>query len=116
MKHFYLSLVLVGLCGCAGNPPDWWNPSGAYGSADSVRSNKPAAVSSDTKARATEVEIPAEERIEASVEEYEEINLNPLEQTETVAEESSEQADPMYAPAEEHTADTGALPPPSVLQ
>ena len=31
MKNLLICLALVSLCACAGNPPAWWNPSGAYG-------------------------------------------------------------------------------------
>ena len=116
MKHFYLLVAMLSLSACAGNPPEWWNPSGTYGT-QSVNKSNTALAPVRTVTRQAEVEIPAEETIETTVEEYEEMSLNPLEQTETSsAEESSEQADPMYAPAEEHTAREGALPPPSVLE
>ena len=117
MKYFYLLLILLGLAACAGNPPEWWDPSGAYAHTKSAKENNATVAPGHQVASQNTVEIPAEESIEASVEEYEEMNLNPLEQTESSpSEEGSEQADPMYATAEDHIAGEGALPPPSVLE
>jgi len=111
--------MMLGLCACAGNPPDWWNPSGAYGNATVNKPAKATTVSGKPVApRKTQAEIPTEETIETSVEEYEEINLNPIEQTEQSGstDDGTEQADPMYAPAEEHLPADGSLPMPSVLE
>ena len=118
MKYFYLFLIMLGLCACAGNPPDWWNPSGTYGNAEPAKAISSQNVSKKQRvSRPAVQEIPVEESIETSVEEYEEISLNPMEQMEqSVSEESSEQADPMYASEAEHLPADGSLPPPTVLE
>jgi len=128
MRYFFLFGLSLGLCACAGNPPAWWNPSGAYGptttsSAISQKQTVNPAISS----RKTEPEIPAEESIETSIDEYEELGLSDtgevemsrqthISQTEEHTTDTTEQADPMYAPAEEHLPPDGSLPPPTVLE
>ena len=48
MKHLLLAVVTLGLCACAGNPPDWWNPSGTYAR---VRENRAENRSGTRKAK-----------------------------------------------------------------
>ena len=76
MKKFTLLFVSCFLCACAGNPPQWWNPSGAY---DSAPQTQPAAEAEPSvSVPAAAEEMPAEQTIEPLVEEYEELNLSPL--------------------------------------
>ena len=122
MKHFLLLTITLGLCACAGNPPDWWNPSGTYNTGSQKATSSKTSVKSAHSASNME-EIPAEEDIDTSFEEYEEINLmDTAEVTEASVtqpvknfEETSEQADPMYA-AEEDLPSDGSLPDPTVLE
>ena len=143
MKHLFVVCVLFFLCACAGNPPQWWNPSGAYGS-DGKENNasSPARPSLSSVVTAEEEEpYPMEQTIEPAVESYEELNLSPLGApqeageilpetsaaaaaqepagTEETAELSLEQTDveaPSSVPEEEYLPPDGSLPPPSVLQ
>ena len=125
MRHLLLLLlVMLSVCACAGNPPDWWNPGGTYGNTPSAKAvSQPttgAAVAHTPKA---EEEIPTEEKIDTTFEEYEELNLSDTgevksttaAQTELTSADATEQADPMYA-AEEHLPDDGSLPDPTVLE
>lgn len=63
------------LTGCAGNPPQWWNPSGAYHASTAA----PAASAGEQPGHAvsTEEEIP-QDTFDPGLEEYEELKLTPL--------------------------------------
>lgn len=68
MKYIIALLVVFGLCGCAGNPPAWWNPSGAY-----TQDN--AAVQTQQVPAASAV--PTDQSVEKAVNDgYEEISLS----------------------------------------
>ena len=68
------SLVLM--AACAGNPPAWWDPSGVYSKTETATSAATPTVKS-VVVHKTE-EIPTEEHIDASQDEYEEMKLSPL--------------------------------------
>lgn len=84
----------MGLAACAGNPPDWWNPSGMYGNASGKQSvaektAHPAVVLQQKE------EVPGEEDIAPAVDNYEEEKLAPLstdqeEQTPAVSDDKEE--------------------------
>ncbi len=83
-----LSVLL--LTACAGTPPVWWNPTGTYTTTGTTNSTKVQPATVQTRV-VPPAEIPAEESIEASVEEeYEELKLSPLSaQSEPAASEES---------------------------
>lgn len=131
MKPFAVVLFSVLCCACAGNPPAWWNPSGAY-SAEEPSASVPrqtAAVGAPAVPNAEAV-LPAEQTIDPVLDGYEELNLSPLEMTEepaslpeerneeTPAYSASSPQEPVSAPVEteEHLPEDGSLPPPSVLE
>ncbi len=140
MKHLFVVCVLFFLCACAGNPPQWWNPSGTYASdgnekhvSSPVRPSLPSVVTAEE-----EEPYPMEQNIEPVVESYEELNLSALgspqdageivqePSSDTAAEESAKAQNtqktnsaPVKAavlPEEEYLPADGSLPPPSVLQ
>ncbi|MBO7238021.1 MAG: hypothetical protein J6U96_01860 [Elusimicrobiaceae bacterium] len=122
MKHLLLAVVTLGLCACAGNPPDWWNPSGTYGAQGTKAVSQKTGASSAQTAKPAE-EIPAEESIDTTFEEYEELSLadtgevkqSSLTETKADTTDATEQADPMYTTEENLPAD-GSLPQPTVLE
>ena len=114
---------------CAGNPPDWWNPSGMYGNEGEKTASQPAvrvqpSLSMQTTA---EEEEPAEQSIDPAFEAYEEMRLSPLSATEdeiieteteekpelSLTQESSPENSPTALP---ETSSDNFLPPPSVLE
>ena len=107
---------------CAGNPPAWWNPSGAYGSA----SQQTQAAPSGSSKISQEDETPAEQDIEPVLDGYEEMALAPIEQQTPVpsAEElagetlpnTSEQVQVPVVSEKESLPEDGSLPEPSVLE
>ena len=113
--------ILLGLASCllaaacAGNPPAWWNPGNVYSSEAPARTSASkgtnGGVSSANTVAVQEAEPVVKEESIAPLpdESYEEMILTPLqdEETENASGESSAQS----APAE-----TGLLPPPSVLE
>lgn len=80
-KNVLLLFSFSLLCACAGNPPQWWNPSGVYGEArpSQTASSAPVQPSLPVSVSAEEEDpYPVEQRIEPVLEEYEELNLSPL--------------------------------------
>lgn len=145
MKKLFFVFSLSFLCACAGNPPQWWNPSGAYGEAGvreaSSRATPAAKPSLSVQTTQEEEEpYPMEQSIEPVMESYEELSLSPLAptvdaadfptqpeeataaeaQTATPVQEPAEESTPAQTPAveyePEHLPADGSLPPPSVLQ
>lgn len=140
MKNGFAFLMLLCLCACAGNPPQWWNPSGAYGAetAQQNSSSVPARPSLSAPVTTEQEEpYPMEQTIEPALESYEELNLSPLGVEQEAGEivppapaaapqPDTEQALPVEEPAadadtvpvqpEENLPPDGSLPPPSVLQ
>ena len=119
MKCFIAFIFVFSLAACAGNPPQWWDPSGIYQAEAQQTAVKPA-----KKVVAKQAdEIPAEEDIGTTLEEYEELRLTDTGEvqeishthTDVVSEESKEQADPMYA-VDEKLPEDGSLPEPTVLE
>ncbi len=112
MKKNIVCLLLgcVLTAACAGNPPAWWNPGNVYSSGTASAQPAPAQNTAVAAPAPEEMPIPQEESIAPLPDEsYEEMILTPLqdEETENASGESSAQS----APAE-----TGLLPPPSVLE
>lgn len=139
MKNLFVCLALVSLCACAGNPPAWWNPSGAYG----VQTEMTFPQKTDKRATVSAVVAPVEEEpmeqsFEVSDDTYEEMRLAPLPETdgtesavETQTKTTSEEAEDLdlggekasgastesVAPkVQEYLPEDGSLPPPSVLE
>ena len=126
LSIFILSAFI--LTACAGNPPDWWNPSGIYGNegekmaAPDRRAEYPS-FSSQTTA---EEEEPAEQNIDPAFETYEEMRLTPLSPMQDEVEEEQDLQDlttppQQTAPAEQDDSSADdtlddTLPPPSVLE
>ena len=133
--------MLLCLCACAGNPPQWWNPSGAYGTETAQQNSSSAPARPSLSAPVTteqEEPYPIEQTIEPAMESYEELNLSPLgveqeageivppapaaaPQSDTegpVQSEEESAADEPVVPVqpEENLPPDGSLPPPSVLQ
>lgn len=71
MKYMVALLVVFSLCGCAGNPPAWWNPSGAYTQGNASAQTQP--VSTPAAAPAEPEDQPIDG---AGAEDYEEISLS----------------------------------------
>lgn len=120
MKKCLLVLLVSAFCAaCAGNPPQWWNPSGSYG-------NTPAPVPPKTvtaepaSSSFEEQPIPAEVPIAAAAQDdqYEEMMLTPLqdEETEEASDKKNDGATMAITPSSGGTASEDALPPPSVLE
>lgn len=116
-----IALVLPAVCllaACAGNPPQWWNPSGSYGN-DAVSASSSAGHTEPVRAAEPEEEpIPAEENIAAPSpdDSYEEMILTPLqdEETEDPADKTSQSQNTMdITPSAPES--SGGLPVPSVL-
>ncbi len=120
--------LAVFLSACAGAPPAWWNPSGAYGNATVSAPRQPAVRPSLPQQVSAEEEepVPLEQSIEPAEDSYEELNLNPLSGEETPV--AAPAASPAQAPAaaqkeapvapaepEDLPAD-GSLPFPTVLE
>ena len=140
MKNGFAFLMLLCLCACAGNPPQWWNPSGAYGAETAQQNSSSAPARPSLSAPVTteqEEPYPIEQTIEPAVESYEELNLSPLgveqeageivppapaaaPQSDTEqalpVEERAADADTVPVQPEENLPPDGSLPPPSVLQ
>lgn len=125
----------IGFCACAGNPPAWWNPSGAYTEKESAAAPLSRPIPSQPAAVTPEEEEPfaSEILIDPSDENVEELRLSPL-SGEVAAEEAPSAQQPVSAlPAQEEKASSsvqelalpqteeflpedGSLPPPSVLE
>lgn len=138
MKKLFFVFSLSFLCACAGNPPQWWNPSGAYGEASIAETSAPSMAKPSLSVQQTTQEeeepYPMEQSIEPVMESYEELSLSPLapavdaadfpaQQTETPAAEPQPAApvqqaepEPAYEPEPENLPQDGSLPPPSVLE
>jgi len=128
MKKISFILFSVLLTACAGNPPDWWNPSGTYGKAKQTdtQAQQVNTVPSGSSKVAAEDETPAEQTIDAVWDDnYEEMNLDPIDEKaeaeraatqatqQSVANTSGQVQVPVQSAA---TTNTGSLPPPSVLE
>lgn len=118
----------VFLSACAGAPPAWWNPSGAYGDAE-LSAPQPAAVRTSLSQQVSAEEeepLPLEQSIEPAQDSYEELNLNPLSGEETPVAAPADLAEQTPAPAQEenptapaeteHLPADGSLPFPTVLE
>ncbi|MBR2865779.1 MAG: hypothetical protein IKC13_05870 [Elusimicrobiaceae bacterium] len=74
--------VFIFLTACAGTPPAWWNPSGAYGGDQAVSRPQKAAPARVAVPESQPVEEePIEQHFEPAFEEYEEMRLTPLPET-----------------------------------
>ena len=120
--------LAVFLSACAGAPPAWWNPSGAYGDAE-LSAPQPAAVRTSLSQQVSAEEeepLPLEQSIEPAQDSYEELNLNPLSGEETPVAAPADLAEQTPAPAQEekptapaeteHLPADGSLPFPTVLE
>ena len=131
MKKISLILLSVLFIACAGNPPDWWNPSGTYNkeNARSKQSQKVNAEPSGSSNVEAEDETPAEQTIDAVLDEnYEEINLDPIDEqaeaqkaaAQSLNNTSGQVQVPVQDASSAKTANSlpadGSLPPPSVLE
>ena len=132
-----ICLALVSLCACAGNPPAWWNPSGAYGVQTETALPQKTTSRATVSAVMTPVEEePMEQSFEVADDAYEEMRLAPLPETDGTEETSQTQSEPQEeaedlnlgrgktnsasavsnTKVEENLPEDGSLPPPSVLE
>lgn len=138
MKLTACLALCVFLCACAGNPPAWWNPSGAYGGRDISAPSVSKPTPSPSGAVTAEEEEPfaSEILLDPADENVEELRLSPLsgeiteepviqpaaaadEQTLLASEESAsapESSSVGEPEPEELLPEDGSLPPPSVLR
>ena len=136
MKKLLIGFLAFLFCACAGNPPAWWNPSGAYGPSVEVAPTQKTVVQPSLSATVTsEEEEPMEQTFEPAIDEpYEEMRLSPLPETDeteptqgTTAPSSAEEAEELDLGGKKTSAktttsnpkapiDEGALPMPSVLE
>ena len=123
MKNYLLLGICVFLAACAGNPPEWWNPTGSY--ADSSKQKKEAtqtAAKSSTVSKQSQDDLMlVEENIDTAEDDYEELDLSdkPAATTEQAAKTDTPAKATSSLPAgpiEEHLPADGSLPPPSVLE
>lgn len=104
--------LFIFLAACAGTPPAWWNPSGAYGGDQAVsRPQKaaPARVAVQDSQPVVEEE-PIEQHFEPAFEEYEEMRLTPLPETDGES-VSAPEANNASANADEDQTQEEELPP-----
>lgn len=108
MKKLCFVFSLSLLCACAGNPPQWWNPSGTYGGQSPAASSHTDTAKPSLSVQTTQEEeepYPMEQSIEPVMESYEELSLSPLAPTVDAAdfapqaESSSAAAAPQTEPA-----------------
>lgn len=113
-KIIFLYICAVLLAACAGNPPAWWNPGNTYSSTSrqSVSDEKPR---THFAAPSPVPAMPAEESIALPDESYEEMMLTPL-QDEDPETSGAAQTAPASETAYSSLAESGVLPPPSVLE
>ncbi len=81
-RIYYLICIQVFLIACAGNPPAWWNPRNLQPGQEATAKQR---VSSQAAKSAASEETPSElveESIEVSNDEYEEMQLTPLQDEE----------------------------------
>ena len=118
MKRYLPLLVLFLLSACAGNPPQWWNPSGAYSADPSHTAETTAETSTGSAPVAKDNPIPAEQDIDAVEESYEELDLSEkpaAAQTEEAPATKATTEPEVITQVEEHLPEDGSLPSPSVL-
>lgn len=118
-------LILLSMCtliaACAGNPPEWWNPTGRAPSATQTGATS-AAKRTVTRQPASDELMLVEQNIDTAEENYEELDLSdkpavvPEEETGKTAATPSKEPQAEVSPVEEHLPADGSLPPPSVLQ
>lgn len=122
---------------CAGNPPVWWNPSGAYTEREVSSPSVARPTPSISGAATPEEEEPfaAEILLDPSDEKVEELRLSPVSGEIFTEEKPAAQPEPEPAPLtqeesavsageaapsvpaeEERLPEDGSLPPPSVLE
>ena len=139
MKNLLICLALVSLCACAGNPPAWWNPSGAYGVQTGTTLPQKTTPRATVSAVMTPVEEePMEQSFEVADDAYEEMRLAPLPETdgtentdETQQQAATEEAEELdlggkkspvvsaqtsASKVQDYLPEDGSLPPPSVLE
>ena len=139
MKNLLIFLALVSLCACAGNPPAWWNPSGAYGVQTETTLPQKTTPRATVSAVMTPVEEePMEQSFEVADDAYEEMRLAPLPETdgtenadETQQQAACEEAEELdlggkkspvvsaqtsASKVQDYLPEDGSLPPPSVLE
>ncbi len=137
MKNLFLLFSLLFFCACAGNPPAWWNPSGAYGAQRDIQPSQKNAVEPSFSGVVTaEEEEPMEQTFTPAFDSYEEMRLTPLPETDGTEETSQTQSEPQEeaeelnlgrgktdsasavsnTKVEENLPEDGSLPPPSVLE
>ena len=120
MKRFVMILFSVAVtAACAGTPPQWWNPSGAYGNESA--SFAPAAGKTQPTARPVyteELPVVKEESIATVMpdESYEEMILTPVQDEETEEPAQGEDSSKNTMDITPSAPDTSStLPAPSVL-
>jgi len=78
MKHITYFFLLLFLCACAGNPPEWWNPSGRYNSAPKTVPLPAPAVAPATLPQQRPASLAeAEETFTPQEADFEEMDLEP---------------------------------------
>lgn len=135
MKLGFVLWMSVCFCACAGNPPAWWNPSGAYTQREVSASSLPRPTPSISAAATPEEEEPfaSEILLDPSDENVEELRLSPV-SGEVFSEENpaAQPADSVFPEQKEKSSDAvqeasvprqeerlpedGSLPSPSVLE
>ncbi len=104
---------------CAGNPPQWWNPSGAYGNeASAVSHSAGSTPPSAPPAPVQEMPVVQEENIASFIpdDSYEEMILTPMQDEETEEPAGGEDASSNTMDITPSAPDASSeLPVPSVL-
>lgn len=135
MKNFFvLSIIFCAffLAACAGTPPAWWNPSGTYNSSHKQSTSQQVrAVPSGSVRVKTEEETPAEQDIDPTEDDYEEIALSPIDEQAEAKRLAEQSADTLPAtsgqvqvpvdrsspaPVKDNLPQDEELPLPSVLE
>ncbi len=136
MRLFVCLLISMILCACAGTPPAWWNPSGAYGVSMQEKA-APAPVCADDPSFTSLITPAEEEPMEQDIapmpdDSYEEMHISPMPDAEelpmngtvkaevdTAAAEPAPEQEPVrpeIPQVEENLPEDGSLPMPSVLE
>ncbi len=125
MKVRFILPLCILLGACAGNPPEWWNPSGAHAAKTEQAAAAPAASSARAPQTGDDLML-VEQNIDTVDDDYEEMDLTeksaPVQEQTAQAADKSQAATPaakqehIIPTVEENLPQDGSLPPPSVLQ